>query len=135
MLHLAPLYVLCFLAFSPLVYFLPSHSTCDWYMPESPIVVKNIANTFASLSELKYSITVSVFDQILVQSQCGSCTRRMFTLLTGSKALRCSIRRQNSYGPRSRRCTGRREVLSRDPVNKVKKTLCIITSSHLKTSY
>jgi hypothetical protein len=35
------------------------------------------------------------------------------------------IPRQNSYAPRSRRCTGRREAKSRELANKIKKkTLC-----------
>jgi hypothetical protein len=35
------------------------------------------------------------------------------------------IRRQNLYAPRGKQRTGRREAQSREPVNKVKKTLCI----------
>jgi hypothetical protein len=36
--------------------------------------------------------------------------------------------RQNSYAPRSRRCTGRLEAQSRNRRAKLKKTLCIMTN-------
>jgi hypothetical protein len=39
------------------------------------------------------------------------------------------IRRQNSYAPRSRRCTGHREVQSREPVNESKIIKCLIIRS------
>jgi hypothetical protein len=38
-----------------------------------------------------------------------------------------SIHWHNSYAPRSRRRTGRREVQSREPVNKGKEPLCIFS--------
>jgi hypothetical protein len=36
------------------------------------------------------------------------------------------IHRQNSYEPRSKRCTGRREKHSREPVNNIKKKLSML---------
>jgi hypothetical protein len=40
MLHLAPLYALCFLASFPLLYFLPNLGTCDWCTTQAPSLLK-----------------------------------------------------------------------------------------------
>jgi hypothetical protein len=40
------------------------------------------------------------------------------------------IHRQNSYAPRGKQRTGRREAQSREPANEVKKELCIHLQSN-----
>jgi hypothetical protein len=61
------------------------------------------------------------------ETECRQSIHKIITSLH-SKRYRPSgmlIDRQNSYAPCSRRCTGRRESKSREPVNKVKKLFVV----------
>jgi hypothetical protein len=60
------------------------------------------------------------------ETRCRQAIRKLITSLH-SKRYRPSkmlIHRQNSYAPSGKQRTGRREAQSREPANKLKKTLC-----------
>jgi hypothetical protein len=60
------------------------------------------------------------------ETQCRQAVHKLIISLHSERYRRSGllIHLQNSYAPRSKQRTGRREAQRRQPVNKVKKTLC-----------